>query len=109
MRLIALCLLCFTVQNALASAHFHLANAQTAAHVTGEAWKADPGKRAGSGEPAGCPLCQFLILGSAALHSYIAALLAPVESASFVVADQTFARFVSAVSWSWQGRGPPHI
>lgn len=128
MRLIALCLLCFTVQNALASAHFHLISSDRAGGVTasvrfavdgaGANWhasaaenaaKTDLTKRAGNTNTASCPLCQFLILGSAALHPSFVAALAPVESVAFVVADQTFARFVSAVSYSWQGRGPPLI
>jgi hypothetical protein len=108
MRLIALCLLCFTLQSALASTHFHIKSSDGAAHAT-LAWQTDTAKRAAAHENASCALCQFLVLGSAALHPASFAVLAPVESVSFIVANQTFAHLVAAVSHSWQGRGPPLI
>jgi hypothetical protein len=117
LRLVVLCLLAFTVQSALASAHLHIsAYGRTTQSVASTLFTSDVGAPSGStdlakraGDNANCPLCQFLILGSAALHPTHVAALAPVESAAFVVADQTFARFVSAVSYSWQGRGPPQL
>jgi hypothetical protein len=115
MRLVVLCLLAFTVQSALASAHLHLsAYGRTTHSVAATLFTSDLGAQQGStelakraGDNANCPLCQFLVLGSAALHPTYFAALAPVESVAFIVAGQTFARLVSAVSYSWQGRGPP--
>jgi hypothetical protein len=117
MRLVALCLLLFTVQSALASAHVHLSSyGRTTDGVVASLFTTDLGDQAApadlakrAGDNANCPLCQFLILGSAALHPAVLALITPVESATFIVADQTPPRFVSAVSYSWQGRGPPQI
>ena|SRR5689334_19674139 len=117
MRLIVLCLLAFTVQSALASAHLHIsAYGRTTTGVTASLFTADLGDQAApsdiakrAGDNANCPLCQFLILGSAALHPAVLALITPVESATFIVEDQTPPRFVSAVSYSWQGRGPPQL
>jgi hypothetical protein len=118
LRLIALCLLSFTVQSALASAHLHIsaygrstngvASALFTTDLGSTAGQSDLAKRTSSTGDGNCPLCQFLMLGGAALHTALSAALAPVESPSFVVADQTFAHFVAAVSYSWQGRGPPN-
>lgn len=117
LRLVVLCLLAFTVQSALAGAHLHMSSSgrttQSVASTLFTSDIADPAastdlaKRAG--DNASCSLCQFLVLGSAALNPSYGTALAPVESAAFIVADQTFARFVSAVSYSWQGRGPPQL
>ena len=118
LRLVVLCLLAFTVQSALAGAHLHISSyGRTTQSVAATLFTTDVGGAAGqsdlakrAGDNASCPLCQFLILGSAALHpACLAALPPPVESAGLVVADQTCARFVSAVSYSWQGRGPPQL
>jgi len=125
LRLVVLCLLAFTAQSALAGAHLHISSygptSKTVAAglfttdlgvVADHGTKPDDASNSGdvakrAGDSASCPLCQFLILGSAALHPSCLAALAPIESAAFVVADQTFAHFVSAVSYSWRGRGPP--
>jgi hypothetical protein len=117
LRLVVLCLLAFTVQSALASAHLHIsAYGRTTDGVVASLFTTDLGDQAApadlakrAGDNANCPLCQFLILGSAALHPTCCALVAPVESAAFIVADQTSPRFISAVSYSWQGRGPPQL
>src|SRR5262245_38736485 len=92
MRLIALCLFAFTVQSALASVHLHLssygrttdtvASAFFTADLGDTAAQSDLAKRTGSTDNGNCPLCQFLILGSAAVHSAFVAALAPVESVS---------------------------
>jgi hypothetical protein len=117
LRLVVLCLLAFTVQSALASAHLHLSSyGRTNGVATASLFTTDLGDQAApsdlakrAGDTASCPLCQFLALGSAALHPAVLALVTPVESAAFIVADQTPTRFVSAVSYSWQGRGPPQL
>jgi hypothetical protein len=117
LRLVVLCLLAFSMQSALASAHLHISSyGRTTDGVVASLFTTDLGDQAAptdlakrAGDNGNCPLCQFLILGSAALHPAVLALLTPVECAAIIVGDQTPPRFVSAVSYSWQGRGPPQL
>jgi len=109
------CLLSFTGETFLAQAHLHSRNAASVTQSAsasadqpdaGRA-KQQPNKSTGSDESSRCPLCQFLLLGSAALLPSFFAPAATALAVSIAFVDQASPSSIAAVSYSWQSRGPP--
>jgi hypothetical protein len=123
-----LCLLVFTAQSTVAQAHVHSATRSeagtsftrvvsaslatdvakaSASDLSPDLSKGTPARRAHDTDSGFCPLCQFLLLSGAALLPTFSTPLPSAAAVSFVSVDQASPHSIAAVSYSWQGRGPP--
>jgi hypothetical protein len=116
---LALCLLfTSTLQSFVAQAHIHVpphtATGGSALSYDGAAQPSslpgdsdEPSKRTRGDNNSTCPLCQALAFGGAPLAHSAHAVIAPVLLRSIVAIDRVPITSISAVSYSWTGRGPP--
>lgn len=101
-------LLVLGFQDFAAQIHVHALASQGASLGSSAPSSPTQGKH-GSSDSRDCSLCQLVLLGSAPLPRSQAALWAPSLSALLVPAAPSRVVLRSAVSHSWQGRGPPSI
>jgi hypothetical protein len=116
----ALCLVAATVQGYLVQTHGHSPprpRAGLAAHLTGNtpALVSSAGLL-GEDRPitqpnttTACPICQAGLSGTAPLVSAVAAAVAALASVWIPASSRIVSPLISAVSYSWQSRGPPLI
>jgi hypothetical protein len=116
---LALCvLLTSTLQGFVAQAHIHApphtATGGATLSYDGAAQPSSlpvdsdgPSKHTRGDNSSTCPLCQALAFSGAPLAHSAHAVLAPVLLRSIVAIDRVPISSISAVSYSWTGRGPP--
>ena len=116
---LALCLLfTSTLQSFVAQAHIHVpphsASGGAALSFDGALQPSnlpgdsdEPSKRTRGDNSSTCPLCQALAFSGAPLAHSAHAVLAPVLLRSIVAIERVPITSISAVSYSWTGRGPP--
>jgi hypothetical protein len=116
---LALCLLfTSTLQSFVAQAHIHVPphaapgsatlsfdGAVQPSSLPGDS--DEPSKRTRGDNSSTCPLCQALAFSGAPLAHSAHAVLAPVLLRSIVAIERVPITSISAVSYSWTGRGPP--
>lgn len=107
--LLAAMLVVVGVQEFVAQAHVHTAATTFRAQVAVSTLPSDQTNHAPRQTGDDCALCQLVLHGSAPLPRTAVVLLAPAVSVFFVLAARPRVAYLSAVSHSWQGRGPPSI
>lgn len=98
-----LCLLTFIVDGVVAQAHVHAAD--RSAHSLDST--KSPARKATTDDGTRCALCQFLATGGTALIPSHAQLTSTAAGSFWISLDHISPASVSAVSFSWQSRGPP--
>lgn len=97
------------VQDYVAQTHVHARAESFPAQTSTTLALSDQGKHAPREGRDNCALCQIVLHGSAPLPRTAVLLVAPAVSVFLVLAARPRVAYLSAVSHSWQGRGPPSI
>jgi hypothetical protein len=127
LALTLLCLLSFAGDNLLAQGHMHMPDGRVLS-LGGFGSPQSPGgldrnrnsqyhsplkkqsTPSGNDDSSRCPLCQFLLLGNALLLPFVLAwLISATARTSIIPFATTTSGAISAISYSWQSRGPPLI
>ena len=125
LALTLLCLLSFAGENLLAQSHVHTGDGrvlsllgsgspQSPGGLERSSWHNAPLNKqnnpSGTDDSSRCPLCQFLLLGNALLLPFVLAWLISATARTSIIPFATAAPCaISAISYSWQSRGPPLI
>lgn len=121
LSLTLLCLFASTFQSSLAQTHIHrdagsepfvalAAQAVDGASALSNALSpADAAKNHAGGArgDTACPLCQILMFGGGLPAAPFQMPARSITAAAHVLLEQVPARFIAAVSYDWQSRGPP--
>ena len=116
--LVLLSLLACTVNGFIAQTHVHADRFASAVAATlaadqsavtpASSQRSDPGKPDSRENPASCPLCQIVHNGGAAPVLALLVFLPQQQTAILAaLSEQAPPVAIAAVSYSWQGRGPP--
>jgi hypothetical protein len=107
--LLGLLLLLVGWQDFAAQSHVHFRDDQSAAASRVAGHDAGQNRHAPAQGRGDCSLCQIVLGGNAPIIRALLLLLAPVLTLSFLLPAARLVAAQSAISHSWQSRGPPLI